>query len=399
MLNLEKKRSLAQITSGTVAANLLRFSNAAGAYFVDTDDATLAAALAAAATHHDVVEVFDSSKRMLRFAVKSVGTGETLGSEINTGTLTILTLYKITATEVNHFGTGLEVGEYFTSAGAETCDANNKVKQINAPSTNGCLVQKYPGGADGFSSVDASFNHNDSSGYSWRVISSVPNGKTVYSSAITSSAMHASMVNGTAFLWDDTKDFSGFAVGPSGKYLVAMYDSSGRVAWGYGKAAGGGETLGSDLLNGWNFTIGWSPTAGVTINDADTFTSTGNGGVYRTIDGYRTAGRLFRYVVSGTTTASGFKVGESGADPAAVLVTSVNATGYGTTNGVRDLYVRNVGAGVCDITSQTLQQVLTPPATGLTITSTPDGETYNWASITTGFDANNITKIKIWRHT
>ena len=36
-------------------------------------------------------------------------------------------------------------------------------------------------------------------------------------------------------------------------------------------------------------------------------------------------------------------------------------------------------------------------ATGLTITSTPDGETYNWAQITTGFDANAVTKVSVWR--
>ena len=35
-----------------------------------------------------------------------------------------------------------------------------------------------------------------------------------------------------------------------------------------------------------------------------------------------------------------------------------------------------------------VKQVLTPSATGVTITSTPGGTTYNWASVESGFNYN-----------
>ena len=340
------------IASGTVAANLLRFSNATGAYFVDTTDATLAAALAAAVKHNDIVEVLDGSKRAIRFVAKSQGTGETLGVEIvtnwnfdsgdtgwtkqagwtvadqgagdymgvATGAGDATQLYQAyagsvagrlvkTAGIVSAFGSGgvkfmggsvrfapvtgngthlfystETSGTMYASAmasGVTTLKITSlSLKQVLTPSASGVLASKYPGGADGFSNVAASFGYNSATGFTWRVISSVPNGKTVYSNAITPSAMHASMVNGAAFFFDDTIDFSSFAIGPSGKYLIAMYDSAGRVAWGYGKAVG------------------------VTTD---------------------------------------------------------------------------------------------PTPFGLTITSTPDGETYNWAQITTGFNADAVTSVKVWR--
>ena len=59
--------------------------------------------------------------------------GAKYGTEISIGTLTSGLMYLITVTEVDHFGTGLVVGDYFVSAGTETCDANNKVKEV----TNG----------------------------------------------------------------------------------------------------------------------------------------------------------------------------------------------------------------------------------------------------------------------
>ena len=58
-----------------------------------------------------------------------------VGTEIATGTLTAGTLYQITKTETNHFGTGLIIYDTFTSAGTETCDADNKVKPVTLPAT------------------------------------------------------------------------------------------------------------------------------------------------------------------------------------------------------------------------------------------------------------------------
>jgi hypothetical protein len=78
--------------------------------------------------------------------LKAAGGGESFGSEITTGTCVIRTLYKINATEANHYGTGLGVNAYFTSNGTETNDANNKVKQVLVPSVTGSTITNTAGG-------------------------------------------------------------------------------------------------------------------------------------------------------------------------------------------------------------------------------------------------------------
>jgi hypothetical protein len=56
-----------------------------------------------------------------------------VGTEIATGTLTAGTLYQITKTEVNHFGTGVVIYDVITAAGTETCDGDNKAKPVTLP--------------------------------------------------------------------------------------------------------------------------------------------------------------------------------------------------------------------------------------------------------------------------
>jgi len=60
-----------------------------------------------------------------------------IDSELATGTCTNGTSYLITATEVNHFGTGLIVNDIFISNGTETLDTNNKVKETQAAEITG----------------------------------------------------------------------------------------------------------------------------------------------------------------------------------------------------------------------------------------------------------------------
>ena len=253
------------IASGTVAANLLRFSNATGAYFVDTTDATLAAALAAAVKHNDIIEVLDGSKRAIRFVAKSQGTGETESEKF----VAPLILQEGWTDNLDGSYTGVTTS-FGVYRGTPVLGALYKPAFTIDIRTAGTVVA-FVHTASAVT-VESGFNPNSAT-FSYLV-------EELGSVAITSSAMHASMVAGTAFFFHDSIDFSSFAVGPSGKYLVAMYDSAGRVAWGYGKAAG------------------------VTTD---------------------------------------------------------------------------------------------PTPFGLTITSTPDGTTYNWAQITTGFDANAVTSVKVWR--
>ena len=53
-----------------------------------------------------------------------------VGEEVATGTLTIGTLYQITATEKDHFYAGCKIGDVWTAAAATALDADNKVKPV-----------------------------------------------------------------------------------------------------------------------------------------------------------------------------------------------------------------------------------------------------------------------------
>ncbi len=58
-----------------------------------------------------------------------------VGTELATGTLTVGTLYQITATETNHFYDGCAVYDTFTAAAETELDAENKVKPVTLPAT------------------------------------------------------------------------------------------------------------------------------------------------------------------------------------------------------------------------------------------------------------------------
>jgi hypothetical protein len=108
-----------------------------GAAFIDN-----ASELTSYADGATTVEIEDSGGNVITAVLDSQGSSEVLGTEIASGTLTENLLYQITATEADHFGSGLEVDDYFTSDGTETCDASNKVKVVLAPSSNGITLKE-----------------------------------------------------------------------------------------------------------------------------------------------------------------------------------------------------------------------------------------------------------------
>jgi len=135
-----------------------------------------------------------------------------------------------------------------------------------------------------------------------------------------------------------------------------------------GGAAGTGETYGTDLIAGWNLT-NWGIIAAATVVDADTFSTTGNGGVSKQI---LINGALFKVAFSRSTTASACDVFDSTA--VGVKFTNGNSTGYGTSvDANRNLYIRNTGAGSTDVATISTFQVLTADTTGLNATAVTDG--------------------------
>lgn len=205
------------------------------------------------------------------------------------------------------------------------------------------------------------------------------------SGSVTLANMRLSAVGGTAFV-----DFS--LAGTLTPYLdrrLIITDSAGKKIQGYIKAAGTGETYGANLLAAMDLTVGWTA-SGAVINDADTFTTAGAGGVYKNA-GTLTASKLYKGIFNGATTASSARLTNTGPEPKGTYAL-VTGTGYGVATST-NIYIANNDAGTTDITVATseLKQVLTPAATGVTIVSTYGGTTYNWTSQESGFNYNDTS--------
>ena len=225
-----------------------------------------------------------------------------------------------------------------------------------------------------------------------RIAVSSPGVITLASGSVTRANTKISAVDGTAFVDFSTANVLTDYVPYKGKLTIT--DSAGKKLVGYIKAAGTGETY-NDVLAGWDFTSGWINYSNATINDANTFTTTSAGGIikndvftelacYRanfTANASSDSVRLIGYSISlGTGAGSGLSVTQP-------VVNFYNTTAPSFTS----CLLRNNAAATTDVTSLKVEQVLTPSATGVTITSTPDGTTYNWESQESGFNYNDAS--------
>ena len=216
-----------------------------------------------------------------------------------------------------------------------------------------------------------------------------------------------SLVNGTAFV-----DFS--AVDTLTPYLnrkLILTDSAGKKAVGYIKAAGTGETYGDETIANGGFdsdTTGWGVINGTIASVAggqsgNCLELTMTGGTYQAATSSSFTpilGDLYKfdtYVKSGTSGNSPFQISIGGSPILFVSGTSteswVETVGYKASivSNSTKLYVmkNNAVAGTMLFDTISLKQVLSPSATGVTITSTRGGTTYNWESIETEFNYND----------
>ena len=125
---------MAQVYADTITGIMIAAAD--GTALIDA-----AAAVTGYADGNHYIEIEDASGNIISAILVSQGTGEVVGTTIDSGTLTEGILYKIVATEVDHFGTGLEVGDYFTSDGTEVCDGSNTVAVVITPSVNGVILE------------------------------------------------------------------------------------------------------------------------------------------------------------------------------------------------------------------------------------------------------------------
>jgi hypothetical protein len=223
--------------------------------------------------------------------------------------------------------------------------------------------------------------------------------------------MRLSTISGTAFV-----DFG--AAGSLTPYLgstLVITDSAGKHLTGYIKAAGSSETLGTTeyVPN-----TAFSNTSNVWTSNANMATSSGTGyGGSNALQVTTTAG--FGSAHESLTTSAGMlikssaylKVGTGSSDQKLEItdtaygslavtawVAPANWTQYvlyatsGVTNQVGNQYYSNYNNGTMSQYSvPSSKQVITPSATGVTITSTAGGSTYAWASEESGFNRNDTT--------
>lgn len=131
------------VASGTITRNNCRFHFVTGSAVLELSGVSLANYQG-----KHIAAIYDpNGVGAFSYTSSTAPGGETLGAEIATGTLTVNTLYKITATEASHFYASCVVGEYFTSDGTETCDANNKVKEVTDVAVTGALITNSLTGA------------------------------------------------------------------------------------------------------------------------------------------------------------------------------------------------------------------------------------------------------------
>ena len=238
---------------------------------------------------------------------------------------------------------------------------------------------------------------------------------TIASGSVTRANSRLSLVDGTAFV-----DFSAADVLTDyiGKRIV-ITDSAGKKAVGYIKAAGTGETLGDELATNGGFdsdTTGWSignsallaSVAGGESGNCLQITENGVASPYASKGMSVVQGALYKSnysVKQGTSsTYRGYITGSSIYESYPVIVDRTSTSEWvaqgpwyrvpiGTGNAWFVLYnIAAQGSGLTHLfDSATFKQVLTPSATGVTITSTPNGTTYNWTSIESGFNYNDAS--------
>jgi len=230
---------------------------------------------------------------------------------------------------------------------------------------------------------------------------------------VTQANMRLSAVDGTAFV-----DFSAASVLTDYlNHLLVVKDSAGRVIQGYIKAAGTGETFGDELVTNGSFdsnTTGWTPQSCTLASivggqSGNCLEITRTGAAFQFAQGglSTVVGRLYKmsgWVKSGTSGNESFRIG--------IYVASyeIEATGtsspswtyyekFGVVSGTTPVFILQkltATAGTMLFDTVSFKQVLTPSATGVTITSGGGGTTYNWAYQETGFNYNDPSGYTYW---
>jgi len=231
----------------------------------------------------------------------------------------------------------------------------------------------------------------------------------IASGSVTLANSRISAVNGIAFYDIGVAN----ALTDYLNHLLVVKDSAKRAIQGYIKAAGTGETfsnlISGSTLNG-NMETGDPPTGWIGTDYGTTLSGaaderTGGSGIQslnairgtqdyaaRQSSGSAANQLLFfgGYMKNITSTTAGFQLGAS----VAVLDSSADwklISVYITATGNHNLWMMVTGSGNGRFDDVFVRRVLTPSATGVTITSTKGGATFNWEAKDASFNYNDAS--------
>ncbi len=208
--------------------------------------------------------------------------------------------------------------------------------------------------------------------------------------SVTQANMRISAVDGTAFV-----DFS--AAGTLTPYIgwyLKVYDSTGKTIEGYIKAAGTGETLSETekITNGdfgsstgWLGLVNWSIGSGVATMAAGTTAS-----LYRT-DFTPISGALYKesFDLVSQTAGDVYIIIQNPVITFPTHTVPATYTAYVIPSAQTTFIIQGENGFRGSVDNASVKQVLTPSTSGVTITNTQGGATYNWAVKTTGFNYND----------
>lgn len=229
-----------------------------------------------------------------------------------------------------------------------------------------------------------------------RIAVSSPGVITLASGSVTRSNKKISAVDGTAFIDFSTADVLTDYVTYRAKLTIT--DSAGKKLVGYIKAAGTGETYGSELLTNGDFENGLTGWTIGGVPNANNYVEAVSGGA-RLVLADTLAVYIYQSVPSDlrlcltsidVVDRSGMTL-HFGRWDAGYGYHGIDAIGTHTvrkTNTVASLVVTGF-PGWAEFTNVSMRQILSPAETGVTITSTPDGAIYDWASKDEGFNYND----------
>ena len=286
-------------------------------------------------------------------------------------------------------------------------------KQVLTPSAAGITITNSPNGATyNFGLLSPTFVYNDAAGYTYRILSSGAYGTLIATEAPVSGTLHIATVNGGAMFFHDSIDFSSYAGNDTDttKYLFVFYDSTGKSAQAYAGAVGGGEALDGELVTNGDMELDsdWidnnSPTSNTRSNEQ------AHGGTYsRKIIGNNSTGarqtvthevgKLYKFVGNIYVSAGSAKYTYRDVYSSSSAASWAEKTIYGTASTTgHGIYLESTATAATayfdDISLKALTDI---PATGLHLLSTKNGSTRNMKSVESGFNANAITRLNIYR--